>query len=100
MKFSYEIVSVNETAKSMDVRFSAEGHDDILIGMPMPKEGEDIRNLMAAFAPIPMWQQRAAVVQSVSSGTTGEVWADHPTETPEEYDARIAAEGEPDPTDP
>jgi hypothetical protein len=96
MKFSYEIVSVNENAKSMDVRFTADGHAPFLVGVPMPKVGEDIREIMAAFAPISMWQQRAAEVQSVTAGATGEVWGDHPTETPEEFDARIAAEAEAD----
>lgn len=92
MKFSYEIVSVDTTNKIMDVRFSAENEESVLVAVAMPKTDEDIRNVLASYAPVAHWEQRSATVQSVTAGTTGEIWSEHPTETDTEYAARIAAE--------
>lgn len=92
MKFSYEVVSVDTTNKVMDVRFSAENEESVLMAMPMPKVGEDIRELMAGYAPVVHWEQQKAEVQSVSVGATGEVWSEHPTQTAEQYAAQQAAD--------
>jgi len=92
MKFTYEIKNVDTTNKVMEVLFSAENQDDVLVSMDMPREGEDIREAMASYAPVHYWKRKSAAVQNITAGTTGEVYADHPTETKAEYDARIAAE--------
>ena len=92
MKFTYEIKNVDTTNKVMEVQFSAENEDPVLVAMEIPREGVDIREVMAAYAPVPYWEQKKATVQNVSVGATGEVYAEHPTETKAEYDARIAAE--------
>lgn len=92
MKFSYEIVSVDTTNKTMDVRFSSEGEDSVLMAMPIPQVGVDVRDHMAGYAPIGHWEQRKAEIQTMSVGATGDVWSEHPTETPEEFNARILLE--------
>lgn len=92
MKFNYEIKNVDTTNKVMEVEFTTENEDPVLVSMEIPRVGADIREVMAAYAPVPYWKQKNATVQAVSVGETGEVYADHPTETKAEYDARIAAE--------
>lgn len=92
MKFTYEVVSVDTQNKVMEVRFSAENEESILVSIDIPREGEDIRNHMAGYAPIQHWEQKRASVQSITVGATGEVWSEHPTETDVEYAARIAEE--------
>ena len=92
MKFTYEIVSVDTTNKTMDVRFSAENEENVLIALPIPKVGDDIREHMASYAPIAHWEQVKAEVQTMTIGATGEVWSEHPTETDTEHAARIAAQ--------
>lgn len=92
MKFTYEIVSVDTANKTMDVRFSADGEENVLMAMPIPKTGDDIREHMASYAPVNHWEQVKAEVQTMTVGATGDVWSEHPTETDTEYAARIAAE--------
>jgi len=92
MKYNYEVKSVDTTNKVMEVEFTTENEDPVLVSMEMPREGDDIREVMNAYAPVHFWKQKNAVVQDVSVGSTGEVYADHPTETKAEYDARVAAE--------
>lgn len=92
MKFTYEVVSVDTQNKVMEVRFSAENEESILVSIDIPREGEDIRDHMAGYAPIQHWEQKRATVQSITVGATGEVWSEHPTETDVEYAARIAEE--------
>jgi hypothetical protein len=76
----------------MDVRFSAEGEESVLMAMPIPKVDDDVREHMASYAPILHWEQVKANVQTMTVGATGDVWSEHPTETDTEYAARIAAE--------
>lgn len=92
MKFTYEVVSVDTQNKVMEVRFSAENEESILVSIDIPREGDDIREHMAGYAPIQHWEQKRATVQSISVGATGAVWSEHPTETDVEYAARIAEE--------
>ena len=92
MKFTYEVKSVDTTNKVMEVEFSTENETPVLISMEIPREGADIREVMAMYAPVPHWEQKNATVQSVSVGATGEVYSEHPTETKQEYNLRIAAE--------
>lgn len=92
MKFSYEVISVDTQNKVMEVRFTAENEDAILVSIDIPREGVDIRDHMAGYAPVQHWEQKRATVQSVAVGATGDVWSEHPTETDVEYAARIAEE--------
>lgn len=92
MKFSYEVKSVDTTNKTMDVQFSAENEESLLVALPIPETGVDVREHVAGYAPIQHWEQKRATVQDISVGTAGDVWSEHPTETDVEYAARIAAE--------
>lgn len=92
MKFTYEILSVNTETKTMDVKFADENGNDVTMGVDIPREGQDMRELLAGYAPIPYWEQKDATVQTVTVGATGEIWSEHPTETDVEYAARIASE--------
>ena len=92
MKFTYEIKNVDTTNKVMEVEFATENETPVLVAMEIPREGVDIREVMANYAPIHYWEMKNATVQNVSVGATGEVYSEHPTETKAEYDARIAAE--------
>ena len=70
---TYEITSVNEELRHMDVVFRAPGHPDVFVGARMPFEGEDLNTLVSSFAPIGYWEDRTKQVIPVAVGTTGTV---------------------------
>ena len=94
MKFNYEITKVDVENKVMEVTYTAENETSISASMPIPRDDENINELLLSYSPVNYWERKAAAVQTVAVGTTGEIWSEHPTETKAEYDARIAAEVE------
>jgi hypothetical protein len=96
MKFKYEVMSVDTAAKSMEVKFSAEGEADVTIAMPVPVENEDFNGHILSHSPVPHWQRKAASVQSVPVGKTADLWTEHLGETPEEFAARTASDSSDD----
>lgn len=70
---TFEITSVNETLRCMDVVFRATGQPDVLVGARMPFEGEDLNILVSSFAPIAYWEDLAKQVVPVTVGTIGTV---------------------------
>lgn len=71
--YTYEIISVNEAARCMEVVYSAEGHQTMHIGARLPFEGEPLEDVIKAFAPVQLWIEMATPVVSPQVGTTGTV---------------------------
>lgn len=69
--FTYEVVSVDEAAKSMEVIYRSEGFTDVLVGMPLPSEGEILDEVVDAYAPINEWKTELRVVSPITVGTSG-----------------------------
>lgn len=69
--YTYEIVSVDQHSKCMEVIYAADGFTSMHIGVRLPFEGESLDAVIAAFAPVRLWEEsiRGVVVPSV--GTTG-----------------------------
>ena len=70
---TYEITSVNEAQRCMEVLFRATNQPDVLIGARMPFDGEDLTTLVSTFAPIGYWEDLSKQVTLITVGTTGEV---------------------------
>jgi len=81
--YTYEIISVNETARCMEVIYSAEGHQTMHIGARLPFEGESIEDVIKAFAPVPLWVDMATPVIVPLIGVTGVI---EPEPEPEPID--------------
>ena len=90
MKYSYEILSVDESAKMMEVKFFSENETDVIVSCDIPLAGVDIKAHLNNYAPIQFWELRTAVVQSPVAGSTGDIWSEHPEYTPEELEAQVA----------
>tara|TARA_R110000787_G_scaffold75093_1_gene166572 strand:+ start:1063 stop:1341 length:279 start_codon:yes stop_codon:yes gene_type:complete len=92
MKYNYEILSVDSTNKVMEVRFTATNETSVNVSMPFPSKDEDIRIVLHNYSPVNYWNEKKRSVDTPNQGTTGVIWSDHPTETEDEYNARIAGE--------
>lgn len=73
IKFTYEILSVSEESRCMDVKFMADGMPTMIIGARLPFEGETLEQVLLAFAPIPYWEDCAKAVVAPQVGASGEI---------------------------
>jgi hypothetical protein len=71
--FNYEIVSVDEAARCMEVVYTADGHQTMRIGARLPFEGEDLIEVIRMYAPIPYWIEQSAPIQVPQVGAAGTV---------------------------
>lgn len=81
IQYTYQITKVDEAARCMEVVYSASGHQTMHIGARLPFEGESLEDVVKAFAPVPLWLERARPVQVPVVGMQGTV-APVPTPTP------------------
>jgi hypothetical protein len=65
--FSYKIISVDASARCMEVVYTAEGHPIQHMGTRLPYEGETVESVVLAYAPIQLWLElkKAVVVPEV-----------------------------------
>jgi hypothetical protein len=71
--YTYEIISVDEAARCMEVVYSAEGHQTMHIGARLPFEGESLEAVIKAFAPVPLWIELATPVVAPTVGLSGTI---------------------------
>jgi hypothetical protein len=55
----------------MDVEFTAEGFDPVVVGVRLPTVGESVDLVIQSFAPHSVWNPQTIEYASVSVGTTG-----------------------------
>ena len=70
MRYTYAITRVDEDNDVMDVVYSAEGQDDVMVGVPIPREDEDLASVVASYVPLWAWR-KAAPPQKLTPGITG-----------------------------
>lgn len=73
IEYAYEIVSVNEAARCMEVVYTSEGHQTMHISARLPFEGEQLEAVIKMFAPVALWIELAAPVTVPQVGTRGTV---------------------------
>lgn len=73
IEYTYEIVSVNEEARCMEVVYSSDGRQTMHIGARLPFEGESLEDVIKMFAPVPLWIEQAMPVVAPTVGITGSV---------------------------
>jgi hypothetical protein len=71
--YTYEIISVDEAARCMEVVYSAEGHQTMHISARLPFEGESLEAVIKAFAPVPLWLELATPVVAPQVGLSGTI---------------------------
>ena len=80
--YTYEIVDVDVAAKCMVVVYTAEGHETMQIGAPLPFEGEVLEDVIRNYDPVPLWVSRVTPVTVPLVGTTGVISYNPPVTVP------------------
>lgn len=71
IKFSYEIVRVDEKARCMEIVYSAPGYETFLISARLPFLNETLENVIKSFAPIQRWVESSMEVKIPEAGIKG-----------------------------
>ncbi len=69
--YSYTILSVDATARCMEVVYTAEGHQTLHVSTRLPYEGEQLEDIVSAYAPLSFWMERTLNVVVPEVGVTG-----------------------------
>ena len=95
MTYTYEIVSVDQIARCMEVVYTSEGNPTMHIGARLPYEGETVEAVVNLYAPVRYWEENKLAVVQIAAGLTGEITVATPQEpTDAELAAKAAAEAE------
>lgn len=80
ISYTYTIVKIDEAAKSMDILYSSEGHQDILVGARIPWSDESVEAIVSMYAPIANWLETQKQFLPVQVNTSGVITT--PTTSP------------------
>jgi len=69
--YTYTVISVDESARCMEIVYSSEEHGVMHVGARLPFEGETVEQIVAMFAPVQEWRLRALAVIVPELGITG-----------------------------
>lgn len=73
IEYTYEVVSVDQGARCMEIVYRSEGRATHHIGARLPYEGESLEAVVQMYSPVAHWLEQEAKVQSVSVGTSGSI---------------------------
>lgn len=70
INYTYEIINVDQTARCMEIVYSAQGHETLHIGARLPYEGETLEQIVRMYSPVSYWLEktRNVVVPTVGHG--------------------------------
>lgn len=71
INYTYEIISVDEQARCMEIVYRADGHPTQHVGARLPYQGEALIDVVSMYAPVAYWQSLIAPVSVPSVGTMG-----------------------------
>jgi hypothetical protein len=74
MQYTYNIISVDQPSRVMEVVYSAEGKQTMHISARLPFAGETLESVVDMFSPVAYWraQEAEVVVPPLGSGTVGQ----------------------------
>ena len=70
--YEYEIISVDESAKCMEIVYTSEGKPPMHIGARLPYEGETVEAIVSMYAPIAYWNSLDVRCVPVAVGLKGQ----------------------------
>lgn len=73
IKFNYEIVSCNEEAGVMEVRYTSNGLSPQNISVRLPVEGESVDSVIIENVPMFAWESNGVTYNVPEEGSTGEL---------------------------
>lgn len=71
--YSYEVVAVNESARCMEIVYTADGHQTMRIGARLPYEGETLEQVIRMYEPVRYWEEQIATVVAPQVGASGTI---------------------------
>jgi hypothetical protein len=71
--YTYEIISVDQQARCMEVVYTSEGMPTMHIGARLPYEGETTEAIVEMYAPVRYWEEINTPVVPVNVGQSGTV---------------------------
>lgn len=69
--YNYEIVSVDEQARCMEIIYSAEGYETFRISARLPFDGETLEEVVVAYEPVRRWEEMTLPVVAPQVGASG-----------------------------
>lgn len=69
--YNYEIILVDESAKCMEIVYTAPNRDPVHVSARLPYQGEDLLTLIQSYSPVPRWIEEEAVYIAPVIGTSG-----------------------------
>jgi hypothetical protein len=71
--YTYEIISVDQQARCMEVVYTSEGMPTMHIGTRLPYEGETLEDIVQMYAPVRYWEEINTPVVTVTPGQSGSI---------------------------
>lgn len=68
MQVTYTVKRVDIEAKCMDVEFSADGYESVIVGVRLPFTDENLDGVILSFVPTGVWFPRSQEVMHVDEG--------------------------------
>jgi hypothetical protein len=82
IKYTYEVVSINEAGRCMEVVYTSEGNPTMHIGTRLPYEGETVEAIVEMYAPVRYWEELKLPVLVPEIGASGIIVIQSPQEQP------------------
>lgn len=73
MNYTYTIKRVDINSMCMDVEYSCDGKETVLVGVPVPKEGDSLESVLVRFAPMGVWEPDTQQPMAISENTSGDL---------------------------
>jgi hypothetical protein len=73
IKYTYEVIAVDQAARCMEVVYSSEGRQTMHIGARLPFVGETLEAVVQMYAPVPLWREQELSVVVPEVGASGVV---------------------------
>lgn len=71
--YAYEIISVDQAARCMEVVYTSEGNPTMHIGARLPYEGETVEAIVGMYAPVRYWEELKTPMVPVDAGQSGTI---------------------------
>lgn len=92
IEYTYEVASVDEQSRCMEVIYRADGHPEQRIGARLPYEGEALEAVVAMYAPVAYWESLQAAIVSVQVGASGAIAAPSPIDPEQQANVEMWAQ--------
>ena len=73
IEYEYEIVSVDEQSRCMEIIYTAVGHPIQHIGARLPYEGESLEDVVRMYSPVAYWNELKRKVVPPEVGIKGAI---------------------------